>query len=254
MKRLLIFLLLIVFSASSKAQVQKAATLQPQKISGGNLFKRNISFSDFQTKKLGRSIGSFFSTRAIVPANLLRIEGIPLYHKDKRRSKDHFHFDLCQNGSFAAYVEVEAIMLQNETFRLFSKQDSSFFGKANTDLLLASIQPSADTTSWWEVAAWNLNASKDESQRGVIKQGDKVISFEKAPMLLRENGDQNSIDTLFSNIYMAYQFRYRGETIGAVAYKESDRLCWMKKGVDKSIETAIASTISILRLRRNIYK
>jgi hypothetical protein len=254
MKRLLIYILPLLFFASAEAQVQKAVNLQVQKISGGRLFKKNISFADFQTKKLRRSIGSFFATRAIIPANLLRIEGVPLYHKEKRRSKDYFHFDLKQNGDFAAYVEVQAIMLQNETFRLFSKQDSSFFGKANSDLLLGSVQPSADTATWWEIAAWNLNATKQEAQKGIIKQGSKEITFEKTTMLLRENGDQNSKDTLFSSLYMAYQFRYKGETIAAVAYKEHDRLCWMKKDLDDSVQTAVAATISILRLRRNIYK
>ncbi len=254
MKQVLIYILPILFSASVEAQVQKAVHLSPQKIGGGSLFKKNISFADFQTKKLRRSIGSFFSTRAIIPANLLKIEGVPLYHKEKRRSKDYFHFDLKQDGDFTAYVEVQAIMLQNETFRLFSKQDSSFFGKANTDLLLGSIQPSADTTTWWEIAAWNLNATKQEAQQGIIKQRDKEITFEKNTLLLREHGDQNSIDTLFSTLYMAYQFRYKGETIAAVAYKENDRLCWMKKGLDQSVQTAVAATISILRLRRNIYK
>lgn len=253
MNRSIYILLLLMVSTLVQAQVQKATSLQTQKIKGGRLLHKNISFADYQTKHLHRSLGSFFSGRAIIPANLLKVEGIPLYHKEKRRSKDNFHFSLYKEGAPIADVAVQAVMLQNETFRLFGKQDSSFFGKANTDLLLASVQPSGDSTTWWQLAAWNLNASKDEPQQGIMRQGDNEIRFERTTLLVREPGDRNSSDTLMHGLYMAYRFSCKGETIAAVAYRDNDRLCWMKENMQQPVQTAIAATIAILRLRRNIY-
>lgn len=254
MKPIVYILLFIASVVSAEAQVPKGLHLQPEKIRGGRFLKKNISFADYQTKKIRRTIGSYFATRPIIIENLVRVEGIPLFHKDKRRSKDYFHFNLYTDGKVAAYVDVQAVMLQNETFRLFGKQDSTFFGSANTDLLLSSIRLNADSSEDWELAAWNLNASKNEPQKGIIKKGDKEIRFEQSSMLLREPGDRNSIDTLFSTLYMVYRFSYNGETIGAVGYKENERICWIKESLDQNIKTVLAATISILRIRRDIYR
>jgi hypothetical protein len=70
---------------------------------------------------------------------------------------------------------------------------------------------------------------------------------------LREYGDNNSTDTLLNGLHIAYRFAYNGETIAAVSFKENDRLCWMKEGLTPSVQTAVASTIAVLRLRKNIY-
>jgi hypothetical protein len=254
MKQALYILFYLVVLGPANGQVNKAPALSPQKIRGGVLFKKNISFGSYQTKHMHRTIGSFFSGRAIIPGNLLKVEGVPIYHKEKRRSKDHFHFDLNDEGQKIAYVDVQATMLQNETFHLFRKQDSTFFGKANTDVLMASVQPDIDTATWWQLEAYNLNASKDEPQRGTIRQSDKQISFEKKTILLRDHPNANTLDTLFSSLYMAYEFRYKGEIIAAVAYKDNDRLCWIIPTLEPSIKNAVAATIAILRLRRTIYK
>lgn len=108
-------------------------------------------------------------------ANLLVIEGMPLYKKDKRRSKDVFYFELEKDGQLVSHVESHAIFRKNETFRLFHRQDSSFFGKRNVDLLRASIQTGKDTLNKWSVVASNLNGSKEEEQKGVIRKGNRYM-------------------------------------------------------------------------------
>jgi len=250
----LLIQLAALFNTDTGAQVMHAPSLVPYRIDGGRLFERNLDFGEFRTKAIRRSLGSFIRTRSIIPGNLLKVDGIPLYHKEKSRSKDKFHFSLMRHKDEAAIVEVDAIMLQNETFNLFKKQDSTFFGAANTDVLLGSIVLTADTSQPWDIAAWNLNASKDEPQRGIITNGITEITFEQTTLLLREPGDQNSTDTLFKGLHMVYAFKINNEVVAAVAFKDMERICWMNPVLSGDNRTAIAGAIAVLRLRRDIYR
>lgn len=254
MKPLLTTLITLCSALWLQAQVPSATHLQCEQIKGGHLFERNLHFAGFSTKTLRRNLGSYTRLRSIVPANLLRIEGIPLYHKEKTRSKDKFRFDIMSNGVPVARVEIDAVLLQNETFHLFKKQDSSFFGTANTDLFLGSISVHQDSATTWDMAAWNLNGSKNELQRGMVTNGKVEITFEQTTMLLRDAGDQQGIDTMFRSLHQVYAFRCNNRIIAAVAFKDMDRLCWIDTHLNNETRIAVAGAMAALRLRRDIYR
>lgn len=255
MKKIILICFCLVGLHPAWSQVQKATSLQPDRIKGGRFLKWNLSYGDYSTTRFRRTLGSFFSFRTPQLANLLMIEGVPLYRKDKRRSKDVFHFKLMKGEQPVSYVDSRAIFRKNETFRLFPRQDSSFFGKRNVDYLQALIQVGEDTANRWSVVASNLNGSKDEEQKGVIRKGAQEISFVKTGVLLREKRwDQYDINSLMTTLQSVYAFTYNNEVVGAVSFRKTERKVWLKEELDEEIKTVISSVSALLTRRRQLYR
>lgn len=255
MKKIILICFCLVELHPAWSQVQKATHLQLDKIKGGRFLKWNLSFGDYRTTHFCRTLGSFFSFRAPQPANLLVIEGVPLYRKDKRRSKDVFHFKLKKGEQLVSYVESSTVFRKNETFRLFPRQDSSFFGKRNVDFLQALIQVGGDTANRWRLVASNLNGSKDEEQKGVIRKGSQEIRFVKTGLLLREKRwDKYNINSLMTTLHPVYAFTYNNEVVGAVSCRKTERKVWLKEEMDEEIKTVISSVSVMLTRRRQLYR
>ena len=230
--------------------------LQPFRMVGhDHSFRRNLSFAGYKTEGMRRTLGSYFSFGNFSPFNELTLFDVPIYKKDISRSKDVFRFELTKNDSLVSVTECRATLYQNETFRLFKrKQDSSFFGARNKDVLTARIKLGNDTNNIWEVLATNLNGTKDEDQKGIIRKGIDEITFVKTTLLLKEKvGAENSYENLFATAYEVYSFSRNKKIIGAVSFREKDRKIWFYDGLEKDIKDVVASVASILTLRREIY-
>lgn len=259
--RVLLFILVFLFFAIVTGKAQKTTPplnmkLQPFRMVGqDNPLRRNLSFDNYKTSSIRRTLGSYFSFGNFSLLNpILEVGGVPLYKKDKNRSKDVFRFELEKNDTLVSITECRAIMRKNETFHLFSKQDSSFFGANNTDLLEARIQLGQDTSNIWQVVGSNLNGSKEEEQKGIVCKGNESINFVKTVLLLREKSvDRTEIEGMIATVNLVYSFTYNNEIVAAVSFKETDRKIWFKQKLDENIKTVIASTACILTLRRELY-
>ncbi|ANE52358.1 hypothetical protein [Flavisolibacter tropicus] len=255
---LLIFLGRPIAGQSQTVIPKMAAQLQPSRLKGGHFLRKNLSFADYKTRHFHRTLGSFFAAKPLQPANLISISGIPLYSHKLRWSKDVFRFDVEKDGQKISTVECRATLLTNETFSLFRlRQDSSFFGSRNEDLLEARIQLANQTNQFWEVVATNLNGTKREAQKGLIRKDSITIEFIRTPALLRDRPvEAGNAKSLLSSLHQVYAFTYQQEIIAAVTVDESGRYkkTWMKEVLNADIADAIASTIAILTTRRTIYK
>ena len=232
--------------------------LQPSRLKGGHFLRKNISFGNYKTRRFHRTLGSFFAVRPLQSANLVSLGGIPLYHHKLRWSKDVFRFELIKEGQKISSVECRATLLTNETFSLFRlRQDSSFFGARNEDLLEARIQLADQPGQFWEVVATNLNGTKREAQKGLIRKDSATLEFIRTGALLRNKpADQAKRQSLLGNLYHVYAFSYQQEVVAAVTVDERGRhkKIWMKAGLNPTFADVIASTAAILTARRTIYK
>lgn len=258
MRKIILFCLLAAFTGVLAAQTggKTIIPLQPYEMHGHhNPLKRNISFGPWKTRHTHRTFGSLFSFGNIfIPNILLEINGIPFYKEDQNRSREVFSFDLLLGDSLVSSVRCRAIFRKKETFRLLSPQDSSFFGAANTDFLQAVILQGNDTSQVWQMAASNLNGSKEEEQKGVLRHGQEEISFVKTTMVLREQAvDRTNISSLLATLNMVYAFSYHQEVVAAVSFKDADKRVWIKEGLDTTIAAIIANAAIILTLRRQLY-
>lgn len=255
---LLIFLSLPATSKSQTTLPKMAIQLQPNRLKGGHFLRKNVSFANYKTKRFRRTMGSFFAAKPLQPANLISISGIPLYHHKLRWSKDVFRFDLIKEGQKISSVECRATLLTNETFSLFRlRQDSSFFGARNEDLLEAKILLARQPNQFWEVVATNLNGTKREAQKGLIRKDSVTIEFIRTPAVLRDRPiEKGNTQSLFSSLYQVYAFSYQQEVVAAVTVDESGshKKTWLKETLTPDLADAIASTIAILTARRTIYK
>lgn len=259
----LVFLMLLcagrsVIGHSQTVIPKMAVQLQASRLKGGHFLRKNISFADYKTRHFHRTLGSFFAARPLQPANLISLSGIPLYYHKLRWSKDVFRLDLEKNGQKISTVECRATLLTNETFSLFRLgQDSSFFGARNEDLLEARIQLTRQPIHFWEVVATNLNGTKREAQKGLIRKDSITVEFIRTPAVLRDRPVvAGNTKSLFSSLYQVYAFSYQQEVVAAVTVDESGRhkKTWMKEALNPDIADVIASTIAILTARRTIYK
>jgi hypothetical protein len=259
----LVFLLFLFLSqpinGSSQTVIPKIAVqLQPDRLKGGHFLRKNVSFANYKTKRLRRTMGSFFAAKPLQPANLINISGIPLYHQKLRWSKDVFRFDLIKEGQKISSVECRATLLTNETFSLFRlRQDSSFFGARNEDLLEAKILLTRQPNQFWEVVATNLNGTKREAQKGLLRKDSITIEFLRTPAVLRDRSvEKGNTQSLISSLYQVYAFSYQQEVVAAVTVDESGshKKTWLKESLSSDLADAIASTIAILTARRTIYK
>jgi len=217
--------------------------------------RRNLTFGEYKTDKIRRTLGSFFYFKPPSLKNILKVGDIPLYKKDRLRAKDVFRFDMEKNGKPVSSTECRAILRKNETFRLLRKQDSSFFGARNVDFLDARIRLESDTSNIWSMVASNLNGSKDEEQKGIIRLGDEEITFVKTTLLLRDKAvSDNSPISLLATINLVYAFTFKDEVVAAVSFKEADRRFWVKEDLDEPIKDVLAAAASLLTIRRDIYQ
>lgn len=230
--------------------------LQPYRMTGqDNSLRRNLTFAEYKSQHIRRTLGSFFYFKAPSLVNILMVGDIPLIKKDNLRAKDVFRFDMEKNGELVSSTECRAILRKNETFRLLLQQDSTFFGARNKDFLDARIQLASDTTQLWSMAASNLNGSKDEDQRGIIRQGNHEITFVKTTLLLRDQpvSDKSPI-SLLASINMVYAFTYNSQVVAAVSFKEADRRFWINEDLDDQIKDVIAAAASLLTIRKDLYQ
>jgi hypothetical protein len=230
--------------------------LKPYRMTGqDNSLRKNLAFAEYKTDRIRRTLGSFFYYRAPSLANILKVGDIPLYKKDRLRAKDVFRFDLEKNGKLAVSTESRAILRKNETFRLLRKQDSTFFGARNVDFLDARIRLASDTSAVWSLLASNLNGSKDEDQKGMIRNGDQEISFVKTTLLLRDRPvNDNSPISLLASINLVYAFTFNDQVVAAVSFKEADRRFWINEELDEPVKDVIAAAASLLTIRRDLYQ
>jgi|GEM_PF-1910522 len=254
-----LFLLCLFMAVKGPAQMSIPALdmhLQPYRMIGhDNPLRRNLSFDNYKTRGIHRTIGSYFSFGNFSIANeILVVEGVPLYKRDKMRARDVFRFELDRDDTLVSVTECKAILRKDETFRLFKEQDSSFYGARNTDLLEARIRLSGDTAHIWQVLAGNLNGSKEEEQKGVIRNGGQEIRFVKTVLLLREKAvDKTDIQSLMATANIVYSFTCNEAIVAAVSYRATGRKIWFKEKLDETTKNVIASVASLLTLRRDLY-
>ncbi len=230
--------------------------LEPYKIKGRKTpLSRGLSFAHYKTSKIKRSAGSLLALSTINLLNpILRIESVPVSRKDKYNLKDRFRFTMKSEKGTTITTECREVLSVNEKFRLLRKQDSSFFGKLNTDFVIATIVSNTDTASRWMVTATHLNASNGEQQKGKLIKGEQEISFTVANLMLREKSSQAAPEKNFSSLNMVYAFTYQNEIVAAVSVKEARRKFWIKESIDEKMKDAVASTAAILIMRRNLYR
>ncbi|MFL9484372.1 hypothetical protein ACI6Q2_16445 [Chitinophagaceae bacterium LWZ2-11] len=260
MKILLFLFCLYFINPCAYAQQNSRAldmTLQPYKLVGyDSPVRRNLSFADYKTQGIHRTLGSLFSFGNFSIINpILVVDGIPLYKKDKMWAKDVFHFELKKGDTITGRTECRAIMHKNETFRLFWKQDSSFFGTKNVDYLDARIQLVSDTADIWQMAASNLNGSKDEEQKGIMRSNNnEEITFVKTVLMLRDKPvDRTDPESLFATANIVYAFTYKSEIVAAVTFKQSDKKIWLKEDLKSNIKNVITHAACVLTIRRELY-
>jgi hypothetical protein len=261
MKKFKLFILIILqagwLHSLSQPNLQIIKTdLEPHRMRGWQRpFARNLSFANYQTSKIRRTLGSlnFFGT--INPFNsILRIENIPLQYKERYRAKDVFRFKLNRDDGTVLTTECRAILKVREKFTLLRKQDSSFLGDKNEDLLLAVLVPDKNTADKWAFIASNLNATNDEPQKGKLIGMEDELSFELTNLVLRQNVNPQSTEPSFTGMDMVYAFTYRGEIVAAVSVKEADRKFWIKKELNKKIKDIVAAAAVILTTRQNLFR
>ncbi|HLP37038.1 hypothetical protein [Lacibacter sp.] len=230
--------------------------LEPNNIYGRrHPFKRNLSFAAYSTSKLKRTVGSFLMPGTINPLNsILRIEGIPLLHKEKYRNKDVFSFRISKQDNTFLEVECRALLKVREKFTLLRKQDASFFGKKNTDFLIASIVSQHDKANKWSVIASNLNATNEEAQKGKIISENEEVCFELCNLLLKDANIPNQQEKNFTTANRVYAFTYNGKIVAAVSVNVNNRKFWIQKDLNINLQDAIAATAAILTIRRNLYR
>ncbi|MBN9299688.1 MAG: hypothetical protein J0I41_21985 [Filimonas sp.] len=261
MKKVYISFLLLLFVSLAHAQQQRDRVgvdmqLQPYKVSERLLpFNRGADFAGYRTKTFRRDIRSWFSFGSInIENEILKIDGIPLYKKDKHRSVDIFSFSLVADSGVVAKTECRAIFRKNETFSLFRPKDSSFFKIKNVDFLQARIMVDADTSNIWYMAAANLNGSENDEQSGIIRCGEKEIRFAKATRMLRDEPvGRDKVSSLFTSLNIVYEFTYKDEVIGAVSFKQSGRKFWCKDDLDATLKKVMASVSTVLCLRNDLF-
>jgi hypothetical protein len=230
--------------------------LTPYRMAGQeHPLRRNLTFGEYQTQRIRRTLGSFLYFKAPSLANLLKVGDIPLYKKDKLRAKDVFRFELEKSDEVISSTECRAILRKNETFRLLGRQDSSFFGARNVDFLEGRIRLTSDTSKVWSLLASNLNGSKDEEQKGILRNNQQEITFVKTTLLLPDRPvSKNNPISLLASINMVYAFTYKNEVVAAVSFKEADRMFWINEELDEPVKDVIAATASLLTIRRDIYQ
>jgi len=258
MKTLFVSILVLLSALPLSAQTQQAVdgTLQPYKISGREVpFRRNLHFAGYKTHHFHRHIASWFSFGTFnIPSQILKIHGVPLYHKSKHRSVDIFSFALKTNAGIVSHTECRAVLKKNETFSIFRPRDSAFFKIKNVDYLDARIKTDNDTAHIWYLAAANLNGSENAEQQGMIRCGDSTIYFVKTMQPLRDQpAGKNDPKSLFTSLNMVYLFTYNNEAIAAVSFRLSDKLFWCKEELDGNLKTIVASAATLLRLRNDLY-
>jgi hypothetical protein len=247
------------FSFSSFAQENKVilkTALEPYKIKGRRSpLSKNLSFAGYKTCKVKRTIGSFISIGTIDPVNvILSVWSIPLRPNEKYKNKDVFRFKMKNENGSVINAKCRAVLAVKEKFRLLRSQDSSFFGLQNKDFLIATIYTDTDTSNRWSLAASNLNATKNEEQKGKLVCKNEEVSFTIKNLMLKEKNNPETPEQNFSSLNMVYAFTYKDEVVAAVSVKEAARKFWIKPNIDVKIRDAIAATAAILTIRRNLFR
>jgi hypothetical protein len=227
--------------------------LEPYEVEGrkNDILKRNLSFAEYKTSHIRRTLGSWFSFGYRIRAG---IGILPIYDNQRSKAKDVFSFELKGNDQEIASVECRAFLKKDEAFRIIGDQDSSFYGYRNKDLLRAVIVLQNDTSKIWELLGFNLNGTKEEEQEGIIQSKNDEIRFKKTTMVLRDKeAGSHSVKRLFTSLNMVYAFTYNNEVIAAVSFKDYGRYCWIKTGLDTTIRHVIANAAVVLSLRRQLY-
>jgi hypothetical protein len=230
--------------------------LQPYKISGRESpVQRNLSFAGYKTHQFRRNIASWFSFGTFNIANeILKVDGVPLYKKDKNRSVDIFSFALKTDSGIVSRTECRAVMRKNETFSLFRPKDSSFFKIKNVDYLDARIRTDNDTAHIWYMAAANLNGSEEAEQQGIVRCGEKEIRFVKTARMLRDEPvTRNDVKSLLATLNIVYLFTYNDQAIAAVSFKLNGKKFWCRDDLDSNLKVVVASVAGLLCLRNDLY-
>jgi hypothetical protein len=239
---------------NSPAQVKVPKKLEAIPINGGSIFHKNLDIGPYETTRFRRSIASFFSFQTPQLANLLKIAGIPLIKKEHRYSTDVFNFKLRYMGQTISRVEADAVFNKKENFRLLSKQDSTFFGKANVDVIAATVIIENDGATWHMVAS-NLNGSKAAAQDGIIKNGDQEIRFYKTNLLLPGTvTSKTPIGNLHQELQTVYAFTRNEEIVAAVSFYKRGRRLWLHTDLTEAERTVITSISALLIKRRPLYR
>ncbi|GGH78533.1 hypothetical protein HNQ91_003840 [Filimonas zeae] len=260
MKQIYLLTCLIAFYTALAAQTPANAylSLQPYEIKGhNNPLKLNITFGNYKTRYIKRSLGSIFNFGRVSFENiLLDMAGVPDYVQGtNQRNKDIFSFDLTENGEAISNTRCRAILHQNERVRLLLPSDSSFFSINNVDFLQAVIMLHNDSSQVWQMAASNLNGSMNEPQKGLLRHDTTSIVFEKTTMLLREKAvDRTDVSSLLATMNMVYSFTLNNKVIAAVSYKDTEKRFWLHEKTDPKLAQVIASAAMVLTLRRQLYQ
>ncbi len=260
-RKLILLLLFCLFSCAFTAEAQLNAEilqteLEAHWIKGRkNPFSRKLSFSDYTTSNIKRSLSSFTALGTVNLLNpILVIESIPLQRKDKYKIKDRFAFTLNKRNASVVTVDCREMLSVNEKFRLLQRQDSSFFGNSNLDFLTAVIVPGTDTAGRWTLTAANLNFSKTDKPKGMLVCGEDKITFTVANLMLRETNNIQVPENYFNSLNMVYAFTYKNEIVAAVSVKEARRKFWVSRNIDEKTKDVIAAASAILTMRRNLYR
>jgi hypothetical protein len=260
-KKLIPLLLFSLLGCALPAEAQPTAELlqmqlEPYRIKGRkNPFSRKLSFSEYKTSNIKRSLSSFTALGTINLLNpILVIESVPLQRKDKYKVRDRFSFRMENRKGSVVNVECRESLGVNEKFRLLRSQDSGFFGNRNIDFLTAVIVPGTDTAGRWIVTVANLNASKAEKPKGVIICAQDEITFTVANLMLRQGNKVQIPENNFSSVNQVYAFTYKNEIVAAVSVKEARRKFWVTRNLEERIKDAIAAASAILTMRRNLYR
>lgn len=260
MKQFYLLICLMAFYTALAAQTPANAymALQPYEIRGhNNPLKLNITFGNYETRHIHRSLGSIFNFGTISFENILwDMAGVPEYLQGShQRNKDVFSFDLTQNEEVFSSTRCRAILHQNERVRLLVPSDSSFFSVNNVDYLQAVIMLHNDSNQVWQMAASNLNGSMNEPQKGLLRHDTTTILFEKTTMLLREKAvDRTDVSSLLATMNMVYSFTLNNQVIAAVSYKDTEKRFWLHEKANPQLAQVIANAVMVLTLRRQLYQ
>lgn len=260
MKQIYLLTCLMAFYTALAAQTPANAymALQPYEIKGhNNPLKLNVTFGNYKTRHIQRSLGSIFNFGSISFENiLLDMAGVPDYLQGThQRNKDVFSFNLTQNGEVVSSTRCRAILHQNERIRMLLPSDSSFFSVNNVDFLQAVIMLHNDSSQVWQMAASNLNGGMNEPQKGLLRHDTTNIVFEKTTMLLREKAvDRTDVSSLLATTNMVYRFTLNNQVIAAVSYKDTDKRFWLHEKADPQLAQVIANAAMVLTLRRQLYQ
>lgn len=218
-----------------------------------SFFKRNLSFGGYSTASIRRTLGSVvYLTNINLLSRVFELGKLPLYRKEKQRRKDNFRFRLKTPPGNIISVHCSAVMNRNEAFRLLNRQDSSFWGSNNTDLLAATVE-TGGPGGQWEIVAANLNAGTGREQGGQIKNGTSAITFKLTTLLLREPAGHDAGSQSHSFLNLVYAFYHNGTIVGAVSVKEAGRRFWISGKISPALQQVIAATAVVLTIRQNLY-